>query len=289
MNRYFTVVNLILLTITIFFTVEIFYRISTAKLEKGEYIKEKQNVMASYEQEAQYPFANYKPIIDRNLFKTKKEALEKVVKVDVDNLKPTELRLKLLGTVSGDQSKTYAVIEDEKERRQNLYKQGDSVQDATVKMILREKVVLNVNDRDEILEIEKIDTATSSTTSRGGIPRTIQPLSSSRPPSTQRISLNRSMIDEATQDIGKLMTEASIQPYFENGNPEGLRLSRIKMDSIFRKMGLRRGDIITGIDGQSIRSVDDALSLYDRLKSANSVKVEIKRRGQSRILDYNIQ
>jgi len=289
MNRYFTVVKLILLTITIFFSVEIFYRISGAQLEKGAYIRESQKFTASYEQETNYPFANYKPIIDRNLFRTKKEALEKVVRVDVDSLKPTDLRLKLLGTVSGDPKKTYAVIEDEKERRQNLYKEGDSVQDATVKMILREKVVLNVNDRDEILEIEKIDTASTSRSTTDFPTRRTQPSVSNRPPSTQRISLNRSMIDDATQDIGKLMTDASIQPYFENGNPEGLRLSRIKMDSIFRKMGLRRGDIITGIDGQNIRSVDDALRLYDRLKSANNVKVEIKRRGQSRILDYNIQ
>ena len=54
-------------------------------------------------------------------------------------------------------------------------------------------------------------------------------------------------------------------------------------------MGLRRGDIITGVDGQAIESVDDALALYNRLKSASNVKLEIKRRGQSRILDYNIQ
>jgi general secretion pathway protein C len=154
-------------------------------------------------------------------------------------------------------------------------------------MILREKVVLSVNDRDEVLEIEKLDTATSG---RPEITRRIQPSpSDNRTTSTQKISLNRSLIEEATQDIGKLMTDASIQPYFENGNPEGLRLSRIKMNSIFRKMGLRRGDIITGIDGQNIRSVDDALRLYDRLKSADNVKVEIKRRGRSRILDYNIQ
>jgi general secretion pathway protein C len=287
MNRYFAVINLFLLTVTIFFGVKIFYKISTAQLEKGTYTKENTKVTTTYEQETRRPFANYKPIIDRNLFKTKKEALEKVAKVDVDALKPTDLRLKLLGTVSGDQSKAYAVIEDEKERQQNLYRKGDSIQDATLKMILREKVVLSVNDRDEVLEIEKIDNTSSA--GRSGAARRIQPLRTTRAPRTQNISLNRSLIEEATQDIGKLMTDASIQPYFENGNPEGLRLSRIKMNSIFRKMGLRRGDIITGIDGQDIRSVDDALRLYDRLKSANNVKVEIKRRGQSRILDYNIK
>ena len=54
-------------------------------------------------------------------------------------------------------------------------------------------------------------------------------------------------------------------------------------------MGLRRGDIITGVDGQTIESVDDALALYNRIRTADNVKLEIKRRGQPKILDYNIQ
>lgn len=41
--------------------------------------------------------------------------------------------------------KTYAVIEEAKTRKQNLYRVGDTVENATVKMVLREKVVLNVD------------------------------------------------------------------------------------------------------------------------------------------------
>ena len=301
MNRYFTVINFILLTATIFFGVEIFYKISAAQLEKGTYVKERRMVTTALEKEISYPFTDYKPIMDRNLFKTQKEALEKATKVDVNTLKPTELQLKLLGTVTGDPGKAYAVIEDEKGKQQHLYKLGDSVQNATLKMILREKVVLSVNNRDEILEIEKIDTTSNRTSDRTSVrtsdstsERIIsfgedQPPPETRESATQKISLNRSTIEEATKDINKLMTDATIRPHFENGNPEGLLLGSVKTDSIFRKMGLRRGDIITGIDGQNIRSVDDALKLYDSLKSAASVKVEIKRRGQTRILDYNIK
>ena len=63
-------------------------------------------------------------------------------KLDIESLTPTDLKLKLLGTVTGDEKEAYAVIEDTAVRRQNLYKIGDTIQNATLKMILREKVVL---------------------------------------------------------------------------------------------------------------------------------------------------
>ena len=60
------------------------------------------------------------------------------------------------GTVTRLDGKAYAVIEDTKTREQNLYRTGDAIQNATVKMILREKVVLTVGEGDEILTMEDV-------------------------------------------------------------------------------------------------------------------------------------
>ena len=53
-------------------------------------------------------------------------------------------------------------------------------------------------------------------------------------------------------------------------------------------MGLKNGDILTGVNGEAIQSVDQALSFYNDLKSAGDVKLEIKRRGQPHIIEYTI-
>ena len=97
------------------------------------------------------------------------------------------------------------------------------------------------------------------------------------------------MIDEAMGDVSKLMTEIAIVPHMEDGQPAGLAMSKIKPNSIFRRMGLRNGDILKGVDGQEIRSVDDALKLYENLKEASSVNVQILRMGQQYNIDYNIR
>ena len=91
-------------------------------------------------------------------------------------------------------------------------------------------------------------------------------------------------------DVSQLATQISITPHIsEDGGPDGLALKNIKPNSIFRRMGLRNGDILTGVDGQEIQTVDDALKLYENLKSASGVQVQILRRGQERTIDYSIR
>jgi general secretion pathway protein C len=134
--------------------------------------------------------------------------------------------------------------------------------------------------------MEKLEGGDSSSTSRMASSRR-----SSRSPSTasQKITLQRSMIEESIQDVNKLMTQVKIMPHLENGQPSGLSVSNIQPNSIFRRMGLRNGDIIMGVDGEDIQSVDDALKLYQNLTNADGVKLQLKRRGSERSIDYSIR
>ena len=75
-------------------------------------------------------------------------------KTDIQALKKTNLKLKLWGTITGNGIRAYAIIEEGTKREQKIYHVGETVQHATIKMILREKVVLSVAGNDELLEIE---------------------------------------------------------------------------------------------------------------------------------------
>mgnify|MGYP001117344531 CR=1 FL=1 len=104
--------------------------------------------------------------MDRNLFGTRADADPETEAVDVASLEETKLDLKLWGTVSGSEDGIYAVIEDVRAREQNLYRTGDAVQKATVKEIFREKVVLTVDGKDEVLQMQ--DLASRGAVSRPG-------------------------------------------------------------------------------------------------------------------------
>ncbi|MGD9327001.1 MAG: PDZ domain-containing protein, partial [Desulfobacterales bacterium] len=85
-------------------------------------------------------------------------------------------------------------------------------------------------------------------------------------------------------NIDTLMSQANIRPH-----AEGFQISQIKRSSIFRKMGLRNGDVITAADSRPIKTVSDALDIWRNLAGRKKTSLEIKRRGRTRIIDYNIR
>ncbi len=295
-NRYFSIANFLLITVGVYLCVSAFYTIVTGQLDFG--IPGNLTLNRSPEasvQRSQLPLAGYSAIAKRNIFNTgsaKSEGAATESKVDIENLKETDLKLKLWGTVTGGDEAAYAVIEDTKARQQNLYRAGDTIQDAIVKMILREKVVLRVEDRDEILAMEDNRAGTAVGRSAGRDVNTLSRTSNQRLPVSgyqRKIRLSSNQVQQAMENLGELMQQATLRPHIEDGQAAGISITGIKPNAIFRKMRLRNGDIITGVNGNAIESVEDAMKVVDQLSSGSGVQLQIKRRGREQTLDYSIE
>ena len=279
MKRYLTILNILFITGIVFFMMKVFYKVATANIDTGYSSKTTARHLVPDKSTTQHELSHYQAIVERNLFKTKTETGSGPDKLDIETLKPTDLKLNLLGTITGDEKEAYAVIEDTAEKKQDLYRIGDTIQNATVKMILREKVVLNVDGKDEILGIQKVS----------GSQEVRKPSTELGGTSSQNITVKRSQIDTAIKDVNTLMKQIRIRPNFKNGKPDGFRLTGIRPNSIFYNMGLKSGDVIMGVDGKDIESVDDALKFYQNLQSSSKVQLKIKRRGRLKTIDYRIE
>ena len=284
-KKLFPIIDLLLITLAVYLGVKGVYAFFSYQIEAPPPVIAKQPDVTT-ENISLPPFSDYRIITERNLFNTSANGEQPKTDIEVDSLEQTQLKLKLRGAIDGDGKYEYAIIEDEKERKQNLYKVGDTIQNATVKMILQNKVVLSLLGKDEILEMEKMDGRPSSI-ARAAAPRPTPETPATR--SRRRISLSRTQVDSAMNNISELMGQINIQPHMENGQADGMILNNIKPASIFRKMGLRNGDILTAIDGQSITTVDQALKLYEDLKSSDTANIEIERRGRPTAIEYRIR
>jgi len=284
----FILINLACITLSSYMVVDGVYGSLTARLSAPpERIAQKAYSITD-SVVSRRPLSAYKKVVERDLFDTRAEAAgASARKVDPSTLEETKLNLKLWGTVTGSDDGDYAVIEDIKAREQNLYRVGDAVQTATVKGIFREKVILSVNGQDEILQMEDFESGKRALRP-GGLPAR-GPVASTGASRAQRISLRRSYIEQSMQDMASLMTQVKIQPHMEDGVPSGLSLSSIKPNSIFRRMGLRNGDVIVGVDGSEISTVDDALRMVDSLKSSSNLSLQLKRRGREKNIEYRIR
>ena len=94
---------------------------------------------------------------------------------------------------------------------------------------------------------------------------------------------------EVLENLSKVATQARIVPSFKNGKPNGFKLFSIKPRSIYSKIGLQNGDVIHKINGYEMNSPDKALEIYQKLKEASSVSVELTRRGQQVNHSYSVK
>ncbi len=99
----------------------------------------------------------------------------------------------------------------------------------------------------------------------------------------------RSTVDNALNNLSKLATDARVVPAFEGGKPVGFKLFSIKPGSLYSKIGLQNGDVVSRINGYEMSTPEKGLEVYQKLKDSASINVDVKRRGKAMTLNYNIQ
>ncbi len=289
-KRYNTIFNFVALSIIIYIGVDIFYTVVEARLRQRDTNAVVAQPVTDSSRAERPPLNHYQLIMSRNIFGSETTPSDNVEPEDIEALEPTTLSIALLGTVSGSPRNTYAVIEETDKKKQGLFRVGDNIQGGSIKKILRGKVILSVEDRDEILTMEESakrsrEEAPTASRSRGSPDR------SGRPSRTgsRTVTVRRSDVEASLADINKLMTEVRVRPHYKDGQPDGLAISRIKAGSFFSKLGLRDGDVVQEVNGSGIKSPDDILSLYQQLKSGSEVGLQIDRKGRQETIDYKFR
>ena len=104
---------------------------------------------------------DYQIILTRNIFKAALELGERASgeqpPAGLEELAETKMQLVLLGTVSGSKEDARAIIRNEKTTMEDIYRVGSELQGAKITRIGRGKVGLQVDGREEILNIKETE------------------------------------------------------------------------------------------------------------------------------------
>lgn len=214
----------------------------------------------------------------RNLFKVAVDGENnKAPEPEHLHLEKTSLKLTLWGTVIGKQKQnSWAVIEDPEKKQQDLYRLNDKIQGATIKSILRNKVILTVNGKDQMLEVAEL--LPSQYRTRGSSGRT--------PKHPRHNTLERQDIFDTASHSNPLF---KTRPYVKNGEASGVMIYSIKKNSVARRLGLRNGDIIQAVDDVEIENPQDLEDFEDSIDDASDITISILRRGKSKELVFSGQ
>jgi hypothetical protein len=81
--------------------------------------------------------------------------------------------------------------------------------------------------------------------------------------------------------------KARAVPHQKEGRMVGFKL--VGVGRTLRRLGFREGDILTAINGKPITSPDAAITAYADIQNALPTKVNLRRRGRSMTLHYQIE
>jgi type II secretory pathway component PulC len=82
--------------------------------------------------------------------------------------------------------------------------------------------------------------------------------------------------------------QARIVPSQKDGKPNGFKLYGIRRSSLYGSLGIRNGDLLQKVNGHPLTTPEEALEVYQQVKNAGIITVELLRRGQPVTLVYKI-
>lgn len=189
-----------------------------------------------------------------------------------DNLVDTRLtNLSLKGTVASAIPEFSVAVIADGNQDEKVYAIGDAI-GSNVKLhaVYADRVVLNENGALTNLKLPREFTASRSTPARRTTTNVRQATSSDSSSIQQVLSQNLTRLSDVIRPT----------PYFVNGQQSGYRVYPGRNRQQFASLGLRPGDLIKDIDGQSLTDPTQAMQIFQALGTSDQVTVTVERNGQ---------
>ena len=104
-----------------------------------------------------------------------------------------------------------------------------------------------------------------------------------------KVSLRRSYVNKILENPSMLLTQINISPYTKDGGIVGYRVNWIARNSLFSKMGLKVGDVIVRVNGESVSNLDKLMAMYQSIDKMSTVTVDIIRRGERKTILVEVE
>ena len=214
-------------------------------------------------------------IADRHMFgeADPEAAPAAVVPIADENLSDTRLtNLVLKGTIASAIAEFSVAVIADGTAEQKVYAIGDSLgSGTTLYAVYADRVVLNENGAltNLRLPVDFPSGSAMSTRRTTGVTR-----------QATRNTSDSSLASVVTENLAGLTDVIRPTPYLVNGEPAGYRVYPGRNRQKFAALGLRPGDLIKDIDGQSLTDPTQAMQIFQSLGTADEVTVTVERNGQ---------
>jgi len=217
----------------------------------------------------------------------------------------TELDLTLVATViAGDEAAAIIASGDYLDTARQ-FRAGDSLGGSAIVTLVRRNYVLLMNDG----EVEYLYAGRDSQSSSGDASPVVGSTAEERAeralereerliarraarestPAVTQVVVSPALAAQLI-DVEGLAAQIRIIPHKDSGGDiDGYRLSAVRRDSLFDKLGIKNGDIINVVNGLPVTSLEAAVNAYKSIQNEARFEVELTRRAQKQILEFEIR
>ena len=103
-----------------------------------------------------------------------------------------------------------------------------------------------------------------------------------------RFVIARAEVEKARSNIGELLKQARMEPNIVNGQTNGFVVKMIQPRSLLGQLGLQVGDVVTQVNGVELNSPEKALQVFQQLREARRLSVNLLRGDKPLSLQYEV-
>jgi len=190
--------------------------------------------------------------------------------------------LRLLGTIDGGASPLALV---EAAGKSAIYRVGDLLPGgASLQAVERNRIRLLLADgsQGELVFVEVPSSA------RGATPASAPVAGGVRDLGGNRYQVARAEVEQARNNLNQLLKQARLEPFAVNGRTEGFAVRMIRPNTLLAKLGLRVGDVVNQVNGVELDSPEKALQIFQQLREAKRLSVNLTRSGEKLVFAYEV-
>jgi len=199
-----------------------------------------------------------------------------------------ELRVRLLGTVVGDEQVPCAVLEDLGSKTQDIYRVGQNVQGARIESIEQNKVVLLVEGTREVLNLSL--TTQESIPNRGAVVPTVAKQVDAgevvRIVSDTERQINTRASQSGANRVAEALKNMKLVPHVVNGKADGLRVAGLEDSPLARIVGLKDGDVVQSINGHQVPDQRKAFQVLQKARRLDAAQIQLMRGKEKKTLAF---
>ncbi len=100
--------------------------------------------------------------------------------------------------------------------------------------------------------------------------------------------IDKSLLDHYAKNMDDIYKNIGIAEVKDGKDLKGFKITFVRKDSHFAKLGVRRDDVIKSINGQEINSYNSAFNMYKNIQNVDNLTLVIQRGKEEMELEYEI-